>query len=139
MHTREKRRKKEKERIFKKLQDESIRSEMELIPIQDVPKNMEDCFKYLDMLISDEDKKNILSINSQEFSITQHFGLGLFIRNNFRLHKGNYELCQSLYGHYDFMFFDPDSISGDIVKEYYKHVSGENCHFPINPFNRSYI
>ena len=47
------------------------------------PKTLEEAFKILDELLTDEEKIDALQIqDDEEFASSQHFGLGLWVRNN---------------------------------------------------------
>ena len=47
------------------------------------PKTQEEAFQMLDELLKDEDKRNALLIqDDEEYATRQHFGLGLWVRNN---------------------------------------------------------
>lgn len=47
------------------------------------PKTQEEAFAMLDELLTDEEKRDALQIqDDEEFASSQHFGLGLWVRNN---------------------------------------------------------
>ena len=47
------------------------------------PKTLEEAFEIMDALLTDEEKIDALQIqDDEEFASSQHFGLGLWVRNN---------------------------------------------------------
>ena len=47
------------------------------------PQTQEEAFAMLDELLTDEEKRDALQIqDDEEFASSQHFGLGLWVRNN---------------------------------------------------------
>ena len=47
------------------------------------PKTQEEAFRILDELLTDEEKRDALQIqDDEEYATRQHFGLGLWVRNN---------------------------------------------------------
>lgn len=47
------------------------------------PKTQQEAFEMLDALLTDEDKRDALKTQDDaEFALNQHFGLGLWVRNN---------------------------------------------------------
>jgi hypothetical protein len=85
-----------------------------------IPKNLNDCFLEFDKILDKKRIAEIKNLNEKEFTSNSHFGLGLFIRNNWALWKGS-----RLY-----IFFKekgithPDDISGIILKSYYRNLNG---------------
>lgn len=47
-----------------------------------IPNNIDDCIKQLHEIISVEQKEKIRQMEEKDFVISSHFGLGLWIRNN---------------------------------------------------------
>ena len=45
--------------------------------------NIQEIFDELDEMLSIDDKKRIIEMSKSDFSLTQHFGLGRWIRNNY--------------------------------------------------------
>lgn len=55
------------------------------------PKTLEDAFEIMDALLTDEDKRDALKTQDDEkFASDQHFGLGLWVRNNW-IYEGKVE------------------------------------------------
>lgn len=86
-----------------------------------------DCFKKLDSLLTEEEIQHALSQSRDEFCGEQHFGLGLWIRNNW-LYDDSEEAKQV-----KDLFCPPaedgippitmpDLLSEDILEEYYRHL-----------------
>ncbi|MCC2599310.1 DUF6794 domain-containing protein [Sphingobacterium sp. FBM7-1] len=91
---------------------------------QYIPKNMKDCLRQLDRLLSDSVKNEIRSLPESAFLNGTHFGLGMWIRNNWglwdndsRLHK-YFVRCRG-------QLYEPDFMSGDILSFYYDHLAGD--------------
>lgn len=80
-----------------------------------IPKNLEETFAELEKLLKKNDKKEILKISEQDFLSSQHFALGLYIRNEWGLWKKS-----RLYNYFiEKNLFHPDDISTVILKHYY--------------------
>ena len=91
---------------------------------QNIPKNMKDCLRQLDLILSDSVKNEIRSLSESEFLNGAHFGFGTWIRNNWglwdknsRLHK-YFVRCRG-------QLYEPDFMSGDILSFYYDHLAGD--------------
>ena len=84
-----------------------------------IPKTKEECFALLDEMLSDEDKKTI--IEDDVFKL--HFGLGMWIRNNW-LYPQSDEETEKLLRTFDkkSLFFHPDDWSSIILEAYQKHL-----------------
>jgi hypothetical protein len=84
-----------------------------------IPKNLTECYKEIDHFLKQSEKDNIKSKNEDEFTAEAHFGLGLWIRNNWALWKGSRLYC----------FFKakgishPDDMSGIILTSYYRKLN----------------
>ena len=46
------------------------------------PKTTEEAFELIDKMLTDEEKCNAIKQKASTFSSEQHFGLGLWVRNN---------------------------------------------------------
>ncbi len=85
------------------------------------PKNLEECLFKLDNMLTEADKDTIRSMQEDDFATSQHFSLGLYIRNNWGLWSKK-EL---------FHFFDslgvthPDDMSGLILVSYHRHLNNQ--------------
>lgn len=85
-----------------------------------IPKNLNECYLEFDKILDKKRIEEIKNISEEEFTSNSHFGLGLFIRNNWALWKGS-----RLY-----IFFKqkgithPDDMSGIILKSYYRNLNG---------------
>jgi len=97
------------------------------------PKTQEEAFAMLDELLTDEDKRNALQTqDDEEYATRQHFGLGLWVRNNW-IYGGKVERSvltgtqveikpgesvpeALLFG------MEPDGLSSKFVELYHKHL-----------------
>ena len=90
-----------------------------------IPSDIQDCFRELDKLLPADLREKIHS--SEEASLTgQHFGLGIWLRNNWGLWLEQSRLTQyftSLGVH------DADSASSLILASYWRYLNGRplNC------------
>ncbi len=86
-----------------------------------VPIDLEDCWRYLDQEWSEETKKLALEKSEDDFSVGQHFGLGLWMRNSWGLWAGS-----RLARYFNENGIEhPDNMSSIIVRTYYQHLRGE--------------
>jgi hypothetical protein len=98
------------------------------------PKNLMECFKILDKELP-ENSKLEFKINNSGYSILQHFGTGMWIRNQFGLWDDESPLRKFFskkipYSH-------PDDLSGLILTAYGHYLNNEisdfeNCIFAYN-------
>ena len=86
-----------------------------------IPKDLEDCFKQIDSFWSDSTKTQVKNWSESEFSAKSHFGLGLWMRNNWQLWGGS---RLSKYFN-DLGIYHPDDMSGIILISYHRYLSGE--------------
>lgn len=84
------------------------------------PETIEEAVEQLLSLMSEEDK-HCLKKTPKKDLIMFHFSLGLYIRNNFGLWKGNRELLQYI-SKSDFPFVHPDDASMIIIEELWKRL-----------------
>jgi len=89
-----------------------------------IPKDLEDCFKQLDSFWSDSLKMEIKKMSLNEFLSQAHFGIGMWLRNNWGLWVGS---RLSKYFH-SFKYSHPDDISSIILELYYRQLTGEDIH-----------
>ena len=86
------------------------------------PKNLEEAIFQLEKIHHDTTKQKILTMTEEQFIHNSHFGLGMWIRNNWRLWKGG-ELSKyfnSIGIHH------PDDMSGIILTSYYRKLKGDD-------------
>jgi hypothetical protein len=89
-----------------------------------VPKDLNGCFSALETLLSEESKLQILNMEESEiFSL--HFGLGMWIRNNWGLWKGS---DLSVWFN-DRGIYHPDDMSGIILRSYWLQMHGKPLEF----------
>ena len=85
---------------------------METIPTNIIPTNSRQAFKILDNMLTDEEKAEALSKSRSEFALDEHFGLGLWIRNNWIYANPDGELS----------FEHPDTVSLHWLEKYHDHL-----------------
>ncbi len=99
-------------------QNDNLSAKTEII----IPATLNDSFRYLDSLFSDSTKLEIRSMQELEFSSSMHFGLGMWMRNNWGLWQGTSNL-------YHFFIkkgiWHADDMSGIILRSYYRHLTGK--------------
>jgi hypothetical protein len=86
-----------------------------------IPKDLEDCFKQIDSFWDDSTKVEVKQLSESEFSANTHFGLGLWIRNNWQLWGGS---RLSKYFN-DLAIYHPDDMSGIIIISYHRYLLGK--------------
>ena len=83
-----------------------------------IPKDVEDAIRVLDTRFSEEEKDNLRKVES---GLDLHFGLGMWMRNNWGLWAGS-RLA-------DYMgrcgFWHPDNMSSYIISAYLTHLKGK--------------
>ncbi|HAY3552825.1 hypothetical protein KRE47_07910 [Elizabethkingia meningoseptica] len=88
-----------------------------------IPKNLYECNVELDRLVNTEDKKELIKIdNYLEFN---HFGLGMWIRNNWGINGGSRLLKYFHDRNIGKEVFGNDTISGIIIEQYIKWLKGD--------------
>lgn len=97
------------------------------------PKTQEEAFEMLDALLTDEDKRFALkTLDDEEFASNQHFGLGLWVRNNW-IYGGKVENIVLIGAEFELESGDsvpeamllgmsPDDLSAKFVELYHKHL-----------------
>ena len=89
-----------------------------------IPRTIQECFAELDRILSDEDKRAIMSFPNKYSTGELHFTLGMYIRNRWQIWTNepllDYFAKQSKFG-----FADPDGVSGKILEEYYDYLKKE--------------
>jgi len=86
-----------------------------------IPKDLEDCFAQLSILIEDSVIEEIQQMPEQDFLAKSHFGLGRWMRNNWSLWGGS-RLSKYFK---DMKIFHPDDMSGIIAKSYWRYLNKE--------------
>ena len=84
-----------------------------------IPKTKREAYTQLDEMLSDEDKRAIMNGDPFEF----HFSLGMWIRNNwiYEQEEADVKHLAELFSEYPDFYF-ADELSGDIIKDYKKHL-----------------
>lgn len=72
-----------------------------------IPKHLEDCYQQLDSILSDSVKIEIKGMTESDFLNNTHFGIGMWVRNNWQLWGGSrlskYLLDAGVFNHADTM------------------------------------
>lgn len=113
------RRKIRKEEQDKRDREYQLRIEMDSINGVYIPKDIEDCCVQLDKILSEEDKEYIKGLLKEDVLKHLHFGLGMWIRNNWGLWGGS-RLQQYFF---DKKIDHPDGMSGEILRAYYNWLN----------------
>ncbi len=98
-----------------------------------IPTTARQAFKILDAMLTPEDIADFCGMSALEFSSGQHFGLGMWIRNNWIYGPGEEddkerELRDACYcmlagvPRKDYMFEHPDVVSGRFLERYHRHL-----------------
>ena len=87
-----------------------------------IPHDLEDCFHTLDSLLSAKDIRTIKAFKSRDEMGKLHFGLGMWLRNNWGLWGGS--RLQKYF--FDHGVDHPDYMSGIILEYYYDYLHGEH-------------
>ena len=77
-----------------------------------LPISSREAFKILDEMSTPEEKAQFRAMSKYDFCLAQHFGLGMWIRNNW------------IYGHKGVLEFleDEDTASAKFLEKYYAHL-----------------
>ena len=99
-----------------------------------IPTTVRQAFKILDELVTAEEKAYFLSLPKSQFSGEEHFGLCLWIRNNWiygmdddeitkesELRDRCFRMLSGMKEGED-MFEHPDTVSGRFLEKYYDHL-----------------
>ena len=93
-----------------------------------IPKTKQECFIILDEMLSQEDKKAIVEM---EDTIDLHFGLGMWIRNNW-IYPQDQKEVEKLLRQFDDeadddmpLFIHPDDYSSMILDAYQEYLKQE--------------
>lgn len=85
-----------------------------------IPRNIEDCLTQLDSILPFKNRNVIKSRPNRESMSDFHFGLGMWLRNNWGLWSGS-RLERYFYAR---GIYHPDNISGAILEYYYDYLHG---------------
>ncbi len=88
-----------------------------------IPKDIDDCMTELDKMLDDSLKCEIRKMSADEFQAKAHFGLGMWMRNNYGLWQGS-RLAVYIRKNCDVRH--PDDMSGVILSSYYNHLTVGN-------------
>jgi hypothetical protein len=86
------------------------------------PKTLDEAVLQLEKMHHDTTKQRILAMTEAQFRGNAHFGLGLWMRNNWGLWKGT-ELSRYFNS---IGISHPDDMSGIILTSYYRHLKGQD-------------
>lgn len=89
-----------------------------------LPKTVRQAFAMLDSLTSQEDKNCFLMQSKSDFVCQQHFGLGLWIRNNW-IYGAKDDSCLHMLaglGKDEVCLEHPDTVSSRFLEKYYDHL-----------------
>jgi hypothetical protein len=93
-----------------------------------IPKTKDECFAILDEMLSVEDKQSIVEM---EDTIDLHFGLGMWIRNNW-IYPQSQEEVEKLLRQFDDsgdedmpLFIHPDDYSSTILDAYQEYLKSK--------------
>jgi len=86
------------------------------------PANLEEAVIQLTKILPDTTQQEVLSMTEKEFLGGSHFGLGMWIRNNWGLWRGG-ELAKEFNTK---GIFHPDDMSGIILKCYYRQLHNQD-------------
>ena len=107
-----------------------------------IPTNSREAFKILDAMLSVDDIITFSNMTTEEFNIAQHFGLGMWIRNNWIYRSGDEseEECVLLDKCYRMLagtlfkkyYVHPDDVSGYFLERYHRHLKKQHYKFKKN-------
>lgn len=84
-----------------------------------IPKDLEDCFSQLNSFWNDSVKLSIKTMKEDEFVAESHFGIGMWMRNNWGLWSSS--RLSSYFS--DLYVFHPDDMSGIILRSYHRKLN----------------
>ena len=85
-----------------------------------IPKNLNECYNELNSMFDKKLIEEIKTKTEKEFTTDSHFGIGLWIRNNWGLWKGS-----RLYNFFKINgVIHPDDMSGIILTSYHRELNG---------------
>lgn len=83
-----------------------------------IPLTKQEAFNWLDEVLSEKDKSDLLLGDAEEY----HFGLGLWIRNNWIHGQDDGDVDRLARAFRTGLFFDPDTLSEKIIKSYQTYL-----------------
>lgn len=87
-----------------------------------IPKDLEDCFKQIDIFWNDSIKLKVKQWTEDEFSGRAHMGFGMWMRNNWQLWGGS-----RLSKYFNNLgIYHPDDMSGIILDSYHRYLTGKD-------------
>ena len=95
---------------------------MELISKQ-FPQTVEEAVEEIVSIMDEKQIKNALNSSKQEFILDNHFGMGLFIRNNYGVNNKKGINLRADIARKGGPTFPGDSISGYLVGEVWEYVN----------------
>lgn len=103
-----------------------------------IPKDLRDCFLELDKILNDVDKTEMRALQKRDDMINYHFGLGMWMRNNWGLWGGS--RLQKYFT--DKGIRHPDDMSSVVLFYYYDWLTGKQETWrdfeknPASPFSK---
>jgi hypothetical protein len=91
----------------------------------DIPNNMDEAMIALERVLPNETINEIKNMSEEDFVAQAHFGLGMWIRNNWKLWTGTSPMDWYFYKR---GIFHPDDMSGIILTSFHRHLNNK----PIN-------
>jgi hypothetical protein len=86
-----------------------------------IPVDLNDCFNQINSFWTDSVKVQVREMNEEEFIGNSHFGIGLWMRNNWGLWGGS-----RLSKYFNLKGINhPDDMSGIILTSYYRQLTGQ--------------
>ncbi len=85
-----------------------------------IPKDLEDCFKQMDNILSDSTKMKVKKWTEHEFSGRIHWDWGKWMRNKWQLWSGS--RLSKFFN--DLGIYHPDDMSGIILASYHRYLTG---------------
>jgi hypothetical protein len=87
-----------------------------------IPRDLDDCIKRLNILLSDSSKANAKRMTEKQFTGSAHLALGMWMRNNWQLWGGS-----RLSAYFNKMeIYHPDDMSGIILDTYHRYLNNED-------------
>ncbi|WP_313032320.1 DUF6794 domain-containing protein [Soonwooa sp.] len=86
-----------------------------------IPKDLEDCYKQINKFWADSTKIKMKKLSENDFTASLHFGLGMWMRNNWQLWGGS--RLSKFFN--DLKIYHPDDMSGIILVSYYRHLNNQ--------------
>ncbi|MEO1054375.1 MAG: DUF6794 domain-containing protein [Bacteroidota bacterium] len=86
-----------------------------------IPVDLYDCFEQINSFLGDSTKQQVAKLSDEDFAGRSHFGLGLWMRNNWSLWGGS---RLSKYFN-DLGIHHPDDMSGIILDSYHRQLTGK--------------